>query len=150
MGNLTATAVQQAKGGAKAVKMQDGEGLYLLVNINGSRYWRYNYRFAGKRKTLALGVYPGTILAAMRKLHQEARETLAKGIDPSEAKRIERITRHLASADSFEALALEWYEAYLTQCFCGRKLTACLEGGGSDLLVQSICAAVVWPFGHGP
>jgi integrase len=64
---------------------------------------RYNYRYANKRKTLALG---DTSLA-------DARKALAKGIDPSEAKRIERITRHLASADSFEAVATECYEAKL-------------------------------------
>ncbi len=113
MGKLTATAVKQAKGQAKPVKLPDGGGMYLLVNPSGSKYWRYNYRFAGKRKTLALGVYPDTSLAAARKLHQTARETLAKDVDPSEAKRIERITRHLASADSFEAVATEWYESKL-------------------------------------
>jgi len=113
MGKLTATGVQQAKGRAKAAKLADGGGLYLLVKPNGTKYWRYNYRFAGKRKTLALGVYPDTSLADARKLHKAARETLAKGIDPGEAKRIERITRHLASADSFEAVATEWYESRL-------------------------------------
>ena len=115
MGKLSATAVQQAKGQAKPVKLTDGGGLYLLVKSDGSRYWRYNYRFAGKRKTLALGVYPDVSLADARKAHQQARETLAKDIDPSEAKRIERITRHLASADSFEAVATEWYETRLSE-----------------------------------
>ena len=113
MGKLSATGVQQAKGQAKPVKLQDGGGMYLLVNPKGTKYWRYNYRYANKRKTLALGVYPDTSLADARKAHQKARETLAKGIDPSEAKRLERITRHLASADSFEAVATEWYEAKL-------------------------------------
>ena len=115
MGKLTATAVQQAKGQAKPVKLTDGAGLYLLVKPDGNRYWRYDYRFAGKRKTLALGVYPDISLALARKKHQRARETLATGTDPSEAKRIERITRHLASADSFEAVATEWYEAKLSE-----------------------------------
>jgi integrase len=113
MGKLTATAVKQSKGQAKPVKLPDGGGMYLLVNPNGTKYWRYNYRYAGKRKTLAMGVYPDTSLAAARKLHQTARETLAKDIDPGEAKRIERITRHLASADSFEAVATEWSESKL-------------------------------------
>jgi integrase len=113
MGKLTAMAVQKAKGRAKAFKLQDEGGLYLLVNPNGSRYWRYNYRFADKRKTLALGVYPDTSLAKVRKSHQAARETLASGIDPSEEKRIERIIRNLSSADSFEAVATEWYESKL-------------------------------------
>jgi integrase len=115
MGKLTATAVQQARGQAKPVKLTDGGGLYLPVKPDGYRYWRYNYRYAGKRKTLALGVYPDVSLAAARKAHQQARETLAKDIDPGEAKRIERITRHLASADSFEAVATEWYEAKLSE-----------------------------------
>lgn len=115
MGKLTATAVQQAKGQDKPFKMPDGGGMYLLVNPAGTKYWRYNYRYTGKRKTLALGVYPDTSLATARKTHQQARETLAKGIDPGEAKRIERITRHLASADSFEAVATEWYESKLAE-----------------------------------
>ena len=89
--------------------------MYLLVNPSGAKYWRYNYRYAGKRKTLALGVYPDTSLAQARKAHQQARESLAEGVDPSEAKRIERITLHLASADSFEAVAMEWYEAKLSE-----------------------------------
>jgi len=115
MGKLTATAVRQAKGQAKPVKLADGGGLYLLVKPDGHRYWRYDYRYAGKRKTLALGVCPDISLADARKAHQQARETLAKDIDPGEAKRIERITRHLASADSFEAVATEWYEAKLSE-----------------------------------
>ena len=113
MGKLTATAVRQAKGQAKPVKLADGGGLYLLVKPDGHRYWRYDYRYAGKRKTLALGVCPDISLADARKAHQQARETLAKDIDPGDAKRIERITRHLASADSFEAVATEWYESRL-------------------------------------
>jgi integrase len=113
MGKLTATGVKQAKGQTSATKLTDGGGLYLLVNPNASKYWRYDYRYAGKRRTLALGVYPDTSLADARKLHQKAREQLAKGIDPGEAKKIERITRHLASADSFEAVATEWYESKL-------------------------------------
>ena len=113
MGKLTATRVQQAKGQTKPAKLQDGGGMYLLVSPAGNKYWRYDYRFAGKRKTLALGVYPDTSLANARKLHQVARETLAKDMDPGEAKRIDRITRHLASADSFEAVATEWCESRL-------------------------------------
>jgi integrase len=108
MGKLTATAVRQAKGQANPTKLPDGGGLYLLVRPNGSKYWRYDYRFAGKRKTLALGVYPDTSLADARKLHQAAREALAKGTDPGEEKRLEKLTKQLAAADSFEALAAEW------------------------------------------
>lgn len=70
-----------------ARKIFDGRGLHLLVMPNGGRYWRYNYRFDGKYKTLALGVYPDVPLAKARARHQEARSQLADGIDPSIRKR---------------------------------------------------------------
>ena len=66
-----------------ARKIFEGRGLYLLVMPNGSRYWRYNYRFGGKHKTLALGVHPDVCLEKARARHQLARSLLADGIDPS-------------------------------------------------------------------
>ena len=63
-------------------KLFDERGLYLHVMPNGGRYWRFNYRFKGKHKTLALGVYPDVPLAKARARHQEAREQLAEKIDP--------------------------------------------------------------------
>jgi hypothetical protein len=66
-----------------ARKIFEGRGLYLLVMPNGSRYWRNNYRFGGKHKTLALGVHPDVCLEKTRARHQLARSLLADGIDPS-------------------------------------------------------------------
>lgn len=108
MQKLAATAVKQAKPKTTPYKMTDGGGLYLLVNAKG-KYWRYNYRFTGKQKTLALGVYPDTSLSTARKRHQSAREKLAEGIDPSEAKKVQRITNNSAAADEFEPIAREWF-----------------------------------------
>jgi len=71
-----------------ARKVFDGRGLYLLVMPNGSRYWRYNYRFAGKSKTLALGVFPDVSRCKARARHQVARTLLADGVDPSACKRL--------------------------------------------------------------
>jgi transposase-like protein len=68
-------------------KIFDGRGLYLLVMPNGSRYWRYNYRFEGKLKTIALGIHPDVSLEKARARHQAARSLLADGIDPSARKR---------------------------------------------------------------
>ena len=62
MGKLTATAVKQIKASSKNTKLSDGGGLYLLVTKGGGKYWRYDYRFAGKRKTLAIGTYPDVTL----------------------------------------------------------------------------------------
>lgn len=109
MGKLTATEVKQAKPGAKDRKLSDGGGLFLLVTSTGGKRWRYKYRFAGKEKLLALGTYPDISLADARKRHQEAREGLAKGIDPGEVRKVEKLTRHLAAAESFEAIAREWF-----------------------------------------
>ncbi len=86
---LTATAVKQVKPSGKAQKLTDGAGLYLYVHPQGGKYWRFDYRFGDKRKTLALGVYPDVSLADARASHQSAREKLSSGIDPSEIKRVQ-------------------------------------------------------------
>jgi integrase len=106
---LTATAVKQAKSTEKQYKLFDGRGLFLLVHPNGSKYWRFKYRYAGKEKLLSLGVYPDVTLANARERHQQARETVANGIDPGEVLKVKKLTRHLATADTFEALAREWF-----------------------------------------
>jgi len=107
---LTATAVRQALPKAKAYKLSDSHGLFLLVNPKGAKYWRYKYRYGGKEKTLALGVFPEVSLKDARVAHQEARAKLDKGLDPGQERRIEKLTRNLAAADSFEAVALEWFD----------------------------------------
>ncbi|MCB1686881.1 MAG: integrase arm-type DNA-binding domain-containing protein [Halioglobus sp.] len=108
---LTATEVKEAKPLEKPRKLADGGGLYLLLQPNGAKYWRYKYRFGGKEKTLALGVYPEVSLKAARQTHQKARDQLANGIDPGEVRKVEKLTRHLAAAESFEAVAREWFAA---------------------------------------
>ena len=74
---LTNAQIRGAKRAAKPWNVADGGGLHLLVAPNGGRYWRYNYRFHGKQKTLALGVYPDVTLAMARSRHQRARQLLA-------------------------------------------------------------------------
>lgn len=108
MHKLTAMAVKQAKSKDKNYSMADGGGLYLLVKVQG-KYWRYNYRFGGKQKTLAIGVYPDRSLADARVLHQSAREKLNNGIDPSEIRKVEKITKNLTASDLFECVAREWF-----------------------------------------
>lgn len=106
---LSDTFVRQAKhSGAKAGdKHTDGDGMYLHVSATG-KYWRLNYRFGGKQKTLALGTYPEVSLAAARKRREKAREQLAEGIDPSAAKREEKAAAARAGAETFQALGREW------------------------------------------
>jgi len=88
-------------------KYTDGQGLYLHVKTAG-KYWRMNYRFGGKQKTLALGVYPAVSLASARKLRDAARELLAQGKDPSVAKREGKRAELNSASATFEAVAEEW------------------------------------------
>lgn len=98
---LSEAQVRNAKPSGRPVKIADGGGLYLAVMPNGGRYWRFDYRFLGKRKTLALGTYPDVLLATARARHQDARRELSQGIDPAAQKQIEITT--------FETVAREWY-----------------------------------------
>jgi hypothetical protein len=83
----TKTEPHDAKPLRCARKIFVGRGLYLLVMPNGGRYWRYNYRFDSRYKTLALGIHPDVSVEKARARHQVARTLLADGIDPSARKR---------------------------------------------------------------
>jgi len=107
---LTAIQVKQAKPRDRDYKLYDGRGLFVLIATNGSKYWRLKYRVEGKEKTLALGVYPDVSLADAREKCQQARSQMKNGIDPGVAKRVEKLTRDLSAADTFEAIAREWFE----------------------------------------
>jgi hypothetical protein len=80
-----------------------------LINPDGSHWWRFKYRYAGKEKLLALGTYPDTGLKKARYRHGEVRQLLADGIDPCAAKQAEKLKRADRAAGSFEAVALEWH-----------------------------------------
>ncbi len=108
---LTDTFVRQVKPTGKPTgdKHTDGGGMYLLVKAGG-RYWRMDYAYAGKRKTLALGTYPEVSLAKARQRRDKAREQLADGIDPGAAKRAEKLAKAEAAAHTFEAVARDWLQ----------------------------------------
>ncbi|KFF72703.1 tyrosine-type recombinase/integrase [Pectobacterium sp. CHL-2024] len=107
---LTARQVETAKPKDKPYKLTDGAGLYLLVNTNGSRYWRLKYRYAGKEKLLSIGTYPDISLADARTKRGEAKKLLANGGDPSEEKQVEKQAKIAAVNNSFKLIALEWHE----------------------------------------
>ena len=108
---LTDTFVRQAKHSGRAAgdKHADGHGLYLLVRAAG-KYWRWDYRHAGKRKTLALGVYPAVSLAQARRRRDEARELLAQDVDPAErlSKRAKAAAAEVAAGNTVEAAGRAW------------------------------------------
>jgi len=123
-GKLTDVAIKQAKATGKLQKLADGGGLYLRITPEGGKYWRYRYRHAGKHRELALGVYPDVSLKDARHAHQEARTKLANGIDPAEIRRVEKLTRQQAVADSFEAISREWVATQLKAKSEGHQLRA--------------------------
>lgn len=109
MGKLTDMSIKKAKPEAKPYKMTDGAGLYLLVEPKGSKYWRMAYRFAGKQKTLAIGVYPDVSLADARGRCHEARKLLANNVDPSAAKQAQKEATFTQTDNNFEVIAREWF-----------------------------------------
>ena len=122
---LNARQVDAAKPREKAYKLADGAGLYLEVVPSGSRYWRMKYRFNGKEKRMAFGVYPAVSLAQARALRDEAKKKLAEGIDPSFAKKEEKLVRDVQLNNTFQTVALEWH---------GTKVGRWSEGYASDIL----------------
>ncbi|MDP3673873.1 MAG: tyrosine-type recombinase/integrase [Novosphingobium sp.] len=107
---LTAESVKRAKPKDKPFKLSDRDGLYLLVEPNGSRLWRMNYRFDGKQKTIAFGRWPEVLLADARQKLMEARRLLAADIDPVEQAKLDRIAKSLSATNSFQSIADEWLD----------------------------------------
>ena len=112
---LTDPAVRNAKPGLKPIKLADEKGLFLLIHPNGSKYWRLKYRFSGKEKLLALGVYPEVRLIEARQKRDEARKQLANGVDPGTLRQVSKHTAQANAENSFEAVAREWFVKYSPQ-----------------------------------
>ncbi|HXA47590.1 MAG TPA: integrase arm-type DNA-binding domain-containing protein [Burkholderiaceae bacterium] len=106
---LTDVQVRTAKAKEKPYKLTDGGGLYLLIKIDGAKYWRMDYRFADARRTLAFGKYPQVTLADAREKRAVARKLLDGDIDPSEDKKEKARVVAEKDAHTFEKLAREWH-----------------------------------------
>jgi integrase len=123
---LSDAKVRNVKPGEKQIKLFDGDGLFLLVTPQGGKYWRLKYRFGGKEKQLALGVYPevplrgyfieegnkNSWLDGARDLCAKARRQIAAGIDPSEVRKARRGAKVTQEENSFEVVAREWHQKF--------------------------------------
>jgi len=109
---LSTAKIQNATAQKKTVRLFDGRGLYLEIAPTGSRWWRFKYRFAGKEKRISLGVYPDVGLKKARDRRDEMRKLVADGIDPSAARKQEKLMALDAAANTFEAVAREWFEKH--------------------------------------
>ena len=114
---LKDVTIRNIKPSNKDQRLYDGDGLYLLVKPNGYKWWRFDYTFDKKRKTLSIGVYPDVSLGLARDKRHEFRQLIAQGIDPSQQRKIEQATNSeqqaltqcielgIAIPGSFEAVA---------------------------------------------
>ncbi len=107
---LTDLEVRRASPREKTYRISDGRGMYLEISPSGGKYWRLKYRFNDREKRLALGVYPDVTLAHAHRKRHEARAMLADGIDPGQAKKERKRLARLNAANTFKAVALEWFE----------------------------------------
>jgi len=105
---LTDIKVRSAKPQEKEYTLVDGDGMFLLIHPNGSKYWRFRFRFGGKQHLMAFGVYPETSLADARQKREEARKLVAAGIDPRERKRAVK-EEQAKETITFESVAREWH-----------------------------------------
>ncbi len=109
---LTSMQVKSAKEIDKPQKLSDGSGLYLLVQPNGAKYWRLNYRLAGKRKTLAVGVYSDV---AYRRLENGAKlhaRYWDNGADLSAVMKVQKAAVVALTEYSFEIVARDWLSKF--------------------------------------
>jgi len=135
---LTELACRHAAPKPTPYKISDSKGLHLLVNPNGSKLWRLAYRFAGKQKTLALGIYPKVTLADARQKRMAARDTLGLGLDPSIVRSV------VPDGATFETIAREHHAIWKV----GKNLThvervwSRMERDGLPVIGQRPVAAI--------
>jgi hypothetical protein len=118
---LSDTKCRSVKAGERPRKLSDGEGLFLLVNPNGSKLWRLAYRFAGKQRGLALGSYPTVSLLEARRKRKQAKRILGDGIDPGEERRRQKLLAAVSASNTFRRVADEWLTKLKSE---GRALVA--------------------------
>lgn len=107
---LTQFAIQKAQPQAKPYKLMDSNGLFLLVQPNGKKLWRFRYHFVQRENMLALGAYPEVLLAQARKKRDQARSLLADGVDPAAKRRDDKVAAAYAARNTFGAVAAEYLD----------------------------------------
>ena len=109
---LTDVSIRKATASEKPIRLYDSGGLYLEISPAGGKLWRMKYRHGGKEKRLSFGKYPIVSLKDARERRDEAKKLLANDLDPGEVKKAKKIARQEQAANSFEAVAREWFETW--------------------------------------
>ena len=108
--HLNDAAIKNAKPKSKTDKLKDGGGLFLYVEPNGSKRWRYRFQFEGKEQLLSLGVYPDVTLKEARLERDRLKDLINQGINPSEQRKALRATPDGFHPNAFEIVAREWFK----------------------------------------
>ncbi|OYY75736.1 MAG: integrase [Sphingomonas sp. 28-62-20] len=136
---LTDVAIRNAKPGAKAIKLADGGGMFLLVTPAGGKLWRLKFRIDGREKLLAIGGYPEIGLGEARRRREEARELIALGKDPAREKQREKVRSRIQAADTFKAICDEYCEKRRRD---GTKGWAPATAIRSEYLLSLVCGSI--------
>ncbi|HKX77275.1 MAG TPA: integrase arm-type DNA-binding domain-containing protein [Novosphingobium sp.] len=136
---LTDVAIRNAKPGAKAIKLADGGGMFLLVTPAGGKLWRLKYRVDGREKLLAIGAYPEIGLGEARRRREEARELIALGKDPSREKQRDKVRARIQAADTFKAITDEYCAKRRRD---GAKGWAPATAIRSEYLLSLVCGSI--------
>lgn len=136
---LTDVAIRNAKPGAKAIKLADGGGMFLLITPAGGKLWRLKYRVDGREKLLAIGAYPEIGLGEARRRREEARELIALGKDPSREKQRDKVRARIQAADTFKAICDEYCEKRRRD---GAKGWAPATAIRSEYLLSLVCGSI--------
>ena len=123
---LTDVLIRNTKSADRPLKLFDGDGLFLLIKPNGSRGWRFKYRFEGRERLLSFGTYPEVPLKTARERREQARSLIAAGIDPS----AERKAKIAAREDRFGIFPRRSVPtcAFIPKCHSLPLRTWCISG----------------------
>ncbi|WP_309750482.1 integrase arm-type DNA-binding domain-containing protein [Novosphingobium sp.] len=136
---LTDVAIRNAKPSAKAIKLADGGGMFLLVTPAGGKLWRLKFRVDGREKLLAIGAYPEIGLGEARRRREEARELIALGKDPSREKQRDKVRARIQAADTFTAICNEYCAKRRRD---GAKGWAPATAIRSEYLLSLVCGSI--------
>lgn len=136
---LTDVAIRNAKPGAKAIKLADGGGMFLLITPAGGKLWRLKYRVDGREKLLAIGAYPEIGLGEARRRREEARELIALGKDPSREKQRDKVRSRILAADTFTAICNEYCEKRRRDGIKGWAPATAIR---SEYLLSLVCGSI--------
>lgn len=109
---LTDPVIKASRPKEKPYKLSDGDGLVLLIQPNGSKWWRFRYRYNGKEKMLSIGTYPDVTLKKARELRVTVENLLKQGIDPSQHRQEQKLIDALSAENSFESVARIWWDSW--------------------------------------